>query len=85
MDLILQLLTDHYPAVIILIGGWIAAKCWIGKTIKSIGEAYKVLEKAEEDQIIRRDEYAAFGEAAMPGFVELRKRARGLTFLKMKF
>ena len=85
MDLILQLLSDHYPAVIIFFGAWIAAKHWLGKVVKSIGKAFKVLEKAESDKVIDREEYADFGEAAMPAFLELRERTRGLTLLKWKF
>jgi len=85
VDLVLGLLTDNWVAILIVLGGWIAAKHWIGKIIKSIGEAYKILEKAEVDEEINREEFADFGEAAMPAFLELRARARGLTFLKMKF
>jgi len=85
MDLIIELLSNHYPAVIIFFGAWLGLKCWLGKVIKSIGEAFKVLEKAESDKVIDREEYADFGEAAMPAFLELRERTRGLTLLKWKF
>jgi len=85
MDSILQLLTDNLLAIIIFIGGWIAVKHWIGKVIKSIGETYKVLEKAEADETVDEKEWANIGRAAGPFLIELRKRARGLTFLKFKF
>jgi len=85
MDPILQLLFDNWPAVIIFIGGWIGVKCWIGNVIEGIGETYRVLKKAEADETINETEWADVGRAAGPFLIELRERARGLTFLKLKF
>ena len=70
---------------LVLVGGWISVKHWIGKVLNSVGKTYQTLDKAEADEVITRDEYADIGEAATPFLVELRQRARGLTPFKWRF
>jgi len=70
---------------VVLIGGWLSARHWLGKVAKSLGETVVTVIKAEKDRKITDEEYAEIGKKFMPAFIEIRKRLRGITPFKWKF